>query len=166
MLKLQPFEYEIFFLSYKEPNADENYRDLIDKLSDSRFSSVPPIKQVSGIKGIDNAHKRCAELANTKYFLTIDADCKINPDFFNAVMPRIERSETSVLCFPAQNMINGLWYGNGSLKVWPKEVVLNSREMGIDYCCSLPRKLGHHINKCYAFTFPNSTAEQAWRAGF
>jgi hypothetical protein len=160
------FDYEIFFLSYREPNADENYQDLLKKLSKARFSHVPEVRRVHGVKGIDAAHKRCAELARAPYMLTVDGDCKLDPEFFREVIPHIEPSETSVLIFPAENVVNGLQYGNGSLKIWPVEIILKAGPMGLDYCCTLPRKKGHLINKCYAFTYINSSPEQAWMAGF
>ena len=49
--------YDIVFISYQEPNADENY----DKLKE-RF---PLAKRVHGVKGIHQAHieaaKKCIE---------------------------------------------------------------------------------------------------------
>ena len=57
-------------------------------------------------------------------------------------------------------------YGNGSLKIWPVKMVLDAGPMGLDYCCALPRKKGHLINRCYAVTHINATAKQAWAAGF
>ena len=46
---------DFVFISYREPNADENYADLLN--------IVPWAKRVHGIKGFDNAHKAAAEKA-------------------------------------------------------------------------------------------------------
>ena len=50
------------YLSYDEPNAEENYADLLAK--------VPWAKRVHGIKGSDAAHKACAKLSETDRFVT------------------------------------------------------------------------------------------------
>lgn len=160
------FGYEIYFLSYREPNADENYQDLVKKLRKFRFANVPPVNRVHGIRGIDSAHKHCATLAKEPFMLTIDGDCRVDPEFFVEVIPFLDPDKSSVLVFPAENIINGLQYGNGSLKLWPVDIVRNAGPMGLDYCCTLPRKKGHLINKCYSFTDVNGAPDQAWMAGF
>jgi len=166
MIAAPKFDYEIYFLSYREPNADENYADLLKKLRKPRFATLPPVSRVHGIRGIDAAHKYCAETAHTPFMLTIDGDCRIDAGFFREVMPYIEPDESSVLIFPAENIINGLQYGNGSLKIWPVNMVRAAGPMGLDYCCTLPRRKGHLMNKCYSFTHVNGSAAQAWMAGF
>jgi len=64
-------------------------------------------------------------------------------------------------------------YGNGGLKFWPKEYVLNMRThenadadniaAQVDFCWDL-----QYIqqNSCYSDVHNNTTAQQAWRAGF
>ena len=61
-MKLKLAEIDIIYLSYDEPNAEENYADLLAK--------VPWAKRVHGIKGSDAAHKACATLSETDRFLT------------------------------------------------------------------------------------------------
>ena len=51
---LNPNVYDVVFLSYDEPNAEENYQHLL--------SIRPKAKRVHGVKGSDAAHKACAEL--------------------------------------------------------------------------------------------------------
>ena len=53
-MKLKIAEQDIIYLSYDEPNAEENYADLLSK--------VPWAKRVHGVYGSDAAHKACAEL--------------------------------------------------------------------------------------------------------
>jgi hypothetical protein len=50
--------YEIVFISYKEPNAEENYKNLLSKFPDA--------KRVHGIKGIHQAHIEAAKIATTR----------------------------------------------------------------------------------------------------
>ena len=61
------------FLSYREKEADARYKDLLKR--------IPNAKRVHGVKGIFNAHKRAAEVADTKMFYVIDADAELLPDF-------------------------------------------------------------------------------------
>ncbi|SVC70278.1 uncharacterized protein METZ01_LOCUS323132, partial [marine metagenome] len=42
---------------------------------------VPWAKRVHGVEGSDAAHKACAELSETKHFVTVDGDTIINPTF-------------------------------------------------------------------------------------
>ena len=52
--------FDIIFISYKEPNADSNFKDL-----QSRF---PIAQRVHGVKGIHQAHIEAAKKALTKMF--------------------------------------------------------------------------------------------------
>jgi curved DNA-binding protein CbpA len=75
MSKIKIIDQDIIFLSYDEPNAEKNYADLCNK--------VPWAKRVHGVKGSDAAHKACAALSETEYFVTVDADNIVDPEFFN-----------------------------------------------------------------------------------
>ena len=114
-------ELDIIFLSYDEPNAEKNYADLLTK--------VPWAKRVHGVEGSDAAHKACAELSETDRFITVDGDNTIRQDFIDQVLDFDEHTdlENSVISWCGKNTINGLMYGNGGLKCWPKEYVLNMR---------------------------------------
>ena len=57
---------DVFFLSYDEPFADENFELL------KMFA--PHAKRVHGIKGIFDAHKECARQSKTGHFYVCDAD--------------------------------------------------------------------------------------------
>ena len=57
---------DVIQISYHEPYADENF-ELLQLFA-------PLAKQIKGIKGIFEAHKAAAELAETKNFYVIDAD--------------------------------------------------------------------------------------------
>jgi hypothetical protein len=64
-------------------------------------------------------------------------------------------------------------YGNGGLKCWPKEYVLNMRthenadpsnpHAQVDFCWDLEYI---QMNSCYSEIYNNATPQQAWRAGF
>ncbi len=160
-------ELDIIFLSYDEPNAEKNYADLLTK--------VPWAKRVHGVEGSDAAHKACAELSETDRFITVDGDNTIRQDFIDQVLDFDEHTdlENSVISWCGKNTINGLMYGNGGLKCWPKEYVLNMRthenadpnnpHAQVDFCWDI-----NYIqqNSCYSDVHNNETPQQAWRAGF
>lgn len=158
---------DIIYLSYDEPNAEQNYADLCSK--------VPWAKRVHGVKGSDAAHKACAQLSETERFITIDGDNRIRDGFINQVLnfDENEHLESSVISWTARNQINGLMYGNGGIKCWPKEFVLNMRthenadpsnkHAQVDFCWDIKYI---QMNTCYSDVYNNSTPQQAWRAGF
>lgn len=167
MKKIKIVDCDIIYLSYDEPNAEKNYADLLTK--------VPWAKRVHGVEGSDAAHKACAELSETSRFVTVDGDNRIRPDFINQVLDFNEHEdlENSVISWCGKNAINGLMYGNGGLKCWPKEHVLKMRthenadpdniQAQVDFCWDL-----NYIqqNSCYSDVYNNETPHQAWRAGF
>ena len=117
-MKLKIAEQDIVYLSYDEPNAEKHYADLLTK--------VPWAKRVHGVKGSDSAHKACAELSETDRFITIDGDNRIRPNFLNQEINFEEHTDlqSCVISWAGKNIVNGLMYGNGGIKCWPKDFVL------------------------------------------
>ena len=158
---------DIIFLSYDEPNAEKNYADLLNK--------VPWAKRVHGVEGSDAAHKACAKISETERFVTVDADNIVNEKFFEQELNFDQHTnlENSVISWCGKNTINGLMYGNGGLKCWPKQYVLkmrthenadpNNLHAQVDFCWDL-----NYIqqNSYYSDVYNNATPQQAWRAGF
>tara|TARA_B100000085_G_scaffold235451_1_gene223729 strand:+ start:2379 stop:3272 length:894 start_codon:yes stop_codon:yes gene_type:complete len=166
-VKVKIAELDIIYLSYDEPNAEENYADLLTK--------VPWAKRVHGVEGSDAAHKACAELSETDRFITVDGDNTIQQEFINQVLDFDEHEdlEHSVISWAGKNTINGLMYGNGGLKCWPKEFVLNMKtheaaesdniHAQVDFCWDTKYI---QMKECFSTTHNNATKKQAWRAGF
>ena len=71
--KTKVLDLDFVFISYKEPNCEENYADLLNK--------VPWAKRVHGVKGFDTAHKAAADVAETDFFISIDGDNIIDESF-------------------------------------------------------------------------------------
>ena len=65
--------FDIFFISYQEPNADVNFAILQDRF--------PIAQRVHGVKGIHQAHKEAAKKALTKMFYVVDGDALVEDDF-------------------------------------------------------------------------------------
>lgn len=108
-------ELDVFFLSYDEPLADEHFAQL------QRVSPRPP-KRVHGVKGLQSAYETAARNSATGRFLTIDADSFVEDDTAFRVAVDDGGVENLVFAFLARNHVNGLVYGNGSVKCWPKRV--------------------------------------------
>lgn len=165
--KFRVTDYDIIYLSYDEPNAERNYADLCSK--------VPWAKRVHGVEGSDSAHKACAELSETDRFITVDGDNIIDQKFLNQEIDFSEHANlsTSVISWTAKNTINGLTYGNGGIKCWPKKYVLNMRthenadpknaHAQVDFCWDVKYI---QMNGTYSEIMNNHTPHQAWRAGF
>lgn len=107
---------DIFYISYDEPRADQFFADLQSK-------APKPIKRVHGVKGFHAAHRRCAEQSTTKRFVTIDGDNIVHASLFFQQLDDEDQKDL-VFSFKARNAVNGLEYGNGGVKVWPRGLVL------------------------------------------
>jgi hypothetical protein len=155
-------EFDIVFLSYDEPNADMHYADLLTK--------APWAKRVHGIKGSDAAHKAAANLSDTEWFITVDADNIVYTEFFDLDLDMSD-PKIQVYGWCGRNSINGLRYGNGGLKIWKKDFVLNMRtheasesDRGqVDFCWEEGYR---NFPRVYSDSIINGSPFQAWRAGF
>jgi len=164
---MKVIDYDIIYLSYDEPNAEKNYADLLTK--------VPWAKRVHGVEGSDAAHKACANLSETARFITIDGDNIVHQNFINEELHFKDDVdvENCVISWSGYNIVNGLTYGNGGIKCWPKHVVLNMKthenaessnpQSQVDFCWDLQYL---QVNKTYSSVYNNATPWQAWRAGF
>jgi hypothetical protein len=164
---IKVIDQDIVFLSYDEPNAEKNYADLCSK--------VPWAKRVHGVKGSDAAHKACAKLSETEYFITVDADNIVDPKFFEVEVNLDELGLTPehVFSWCGKVHVNGLMYGNGGLKMWTRKFVneMKTHEnsdptdtKGLVEFCFDDRY--YQFNDNYSESYTNATPFQAWRAGF
>lgn len=158
-------EVDVIFISYDEPNADKNYSELI--------KIIPWAKRVHGVKGSDSAHKAAANLSETDRFISVDADNIVDSDFFQQVIPLTDENKDFVFSWCGRNIVNGLIYGNGGLKCWTKDFVLNMKthenadqndsENYLEFCFD-PKY--YQMNECFSTSHINGSPFQAWRAGF
>jgi hypothetical protein len=156
----------VIFISYDEANAEEHWADLQDK--------VPWAQRIHGVKGSDAAHKAAANLSDTDRFISVDGDNMIDPNFFDMELdfdnPKFKGKAIS---WSAKNHINGLEYGNGGLKCWPKDYVLAMKthehantgdaRNQVDFCWE--DSYVQMANQ-YSSTYCNGSPMQAFRAGF
>jgi hypothetical protein len=161
-MKLRLRDLDVFYISYDEPDCDFTHRELVERTGKQ-------VKRVHGVKGFHAAHRRCAELSETKRFVTIDGDNIVMDDLFDQVID-ISQGADLVFSFRAQNIINGLEYGNGGVKVWPRGLVLQvpTHEQGSnpnenDFCWRYRYMQVDHLG---SQVHCNYSPYQAFRAGY
>jgi hypothetical protein len=157
-------KFDVIFISYDEDNADKNWADLLTK--------VPWAKRVHGVEGSDSAHKAAARESSTDRFISVDADNIVDDAFFDQEIDFDHpKFKDKVVSWSAINQINGLQYGNGGLKCWPVDYVMNMKTHEnaeddlnqIDFCWE---DTYVQMNNIFCKTYPNGSPRQAFRAGF
>jgi hypothetical protein len=146
--------YDVFFLSHGEPLADFHWNQLLKK--------APHARRVDGIDGILNAHRHCAEISKTSNFFVIDADNEVL-DVFNFTIKLPTYDKDFVHIWKAKNPLNGLIYGWGAIKLFPKKLLLNLEDMPIDMTTSFPLKI---ISVIGSITHFNTSPYDTWRSAF
>ena len=120
--------YDIFHLSYKELYADETFKNLKKKF--------PWARRVQGVKGIFNAHKKCAEQAYTQMFYVIDADADLDDNFDLTYKPN-QWDLDKIHVWRCRNPINDLIYGYGGVKLFPTYTLRDAKDWKIDFTSSV-----------------------------
>jgi len=162
---------DVVFLSYDEPRAEAFWQDLKAK--------CPWAKRIHGIKGFDRAHKEAARATTGDHFLTVDADCVVDPDFLEITIDDALLTCQTIVSWPARNHVNGLIYGGGGIKCWPRSHVLamrsheiaapDERSVDFEYSTDWDRKdAPRSIDALVPFgeVFANGSPLQAFRSGF
>jgi hypothetical protein len=148
--------YDIIFISYNEPQADENFSRL-----KARF---PYAQRVQGIKGIHQAHIAAAKKAFTKMFWVVDADAQILDTFnFDHVVSEYDLENVHV--WRSMNPINDLEYGYGGVKLLPKRLTQNMDISKPDMTTSISSlfKAMTEVSNITAF---NVDAFNTWKSAF
>ena len=108
-------------ISYFESYADDNFELL------QLFALHA--KRVQGVKGIFEAHKQAAKIAETQNFYVIDADAVIDEQFNFNFTPGVTeeaypgvREVDCVFVWRSLNPINDLLYGYGGAKLFPQSI--------------------------------------------
>ena len=148
--------YDIAFISYNEKEADRNWNSLLEK--------YPFAKRTHGVKGIHQAHIEAAKLASTPMFYIVDADAHIVDDFnFSYIPPTNYRDAVHV--WRSQNPINGLIYGYGGIKLFPRQATINVDVNKPDMTTSISKNfvLMNDVSNTTAF---NVDEFSTWRSAF
>ena len=148
--------YDIVFISYNEPTADENYSRLIEKF--------PRAKRVHGVKGIHQAHIKAAEFCETDMFWVVDGDAVLEEDFyFDHEVSTYERDIVHV--WRSKNPINDLIYGYGGVKLLPRKLTLSVDVNSPDMTTSISKKF-KSIQTVSNVTYFNTDPFNTWKSAF
>ena len=157
-------ELSVVFISYDEPDADANFAVLREV--------VPEAIRVHGIKGFDAAHQAAGRAAKTPHVITVDGDNVItDPEFFTRRLQFSPEELTMVISFSARIAHNGLTYGNGGLKVWPRTMLTSLRTHEASYDGAPAVDFAWRVPYLQSLGTPSETVVtrspyQAFRAGF
>lgn len=148
--------YDIVFISYKEPNADENYALLKERF--------PMAKRVHGVKGIHQAHINAAKKCFTKMFWIVDGDAKVLDSFnFDYTVPDWDLDCVHV--WRSQNPINDLVYGYGGVKLFPRKLTINMDTSKPDMTTSISSKF-KPVKELSNITAFNTDPFNTWKSAF
>ena len=148
--------YDIVFISYNETQAEENWSNLKDRF--------PYAKRIHGVKGIHQAHIEAAKIAATDMLWIVDADAIVLDSFDFSYIPDITNQDT-VHVYTSINPINGLKYGNGGVKLFPRLATVNMDTSKTDMSTSISDKF-KVVDEISNITAFNTDAFNAWRSAF
>lgn len=148
--------YDIVFISYQELNAEENWQKL-----KSRF---PMAMRVHGVKGIHQAHITAAKQCFTKMFWVVDGDAEILDSFdFSYEVSKNQLSTVHV--WRSRNPINDLEYGNGGVKLLPRQLTIDMDTTRTDMTTSISNhfKAVQEVSNITSF---NTDPFNTWRSAY
>lgn len=148
-------ELDVVFISYDEINAEQNWQRVLKK--------VPFAQRVHGVKGIFEAHKAAAELAQTDMFWVVDGDAELLDDWMFDYQPSIFNRDC-VHVWSSRNPVNDLVYGYGGVKLFPRQLLLDATTWHVDLTTGLGKmKVMNAVSNITAF---NTDPFSAWRSAF
>ena len=102
-------------------------------------------------------------MSTTNMFWTIDGDTVIDENFLLDYNPSIH-DRNYIHIWLSRNPVNGLEYGYGAIKLWPKSKVEEYDGSWLDYTISVGQiKI---INQTVATTYFNSSPFESWKSAF
>lgn len=155
---------DVIQISYHEETADENFEIL--------QYYAPHAKRVQGVKGIFDAHKAAAEIAETNHFYVIDADAIIEEEFNFKFRPDVNKIEYGhhpqtdcVYTWRSRNPVNDLVYGYGGAKLFPRRALLKAKRWNVDMTTTIgcPFVPKFQISNITAF---NTNPFDTWKSAF
>lgn len=156
VMPMIPKQLDVVFISYKEPNAEENWNRLLE--------FVPNAKRVQGVQGILAAHKAAANLVNTDMFYVVDGDAWINDGWTFDFQPNLYDRDC-VYVWHSKNPVNDLHYGYGGVKLFPTALLKRTSRWGTDLTTSVGKKL-KVIEQVSNVTKFNASEFDTWRSAF
>jgi len=148
--------YDIFFISYQEPNREENWQQLL--------TFHPKAKRVDGITGIDRAHMFCRAQSTTDRFWTVDGDNWItSPLTYKETGTTLD--DFDLLFFNAVDAIDGELDSLGGIKLWKRDKFINTDMSKGDFSTHAT-KTRRAVQRTLSEHRYNSTPYDAWKFSF
>ena len=158
--------FDIVFLSYNEPKAEQRYeklKELVENIS-TTSKRKPNLIWVKDIEGIFNAHQEAAKQVSSKMFWVIDGDADLVDEFNFEYLPDVY-DEDVVHVWNSINKVNGLEYGYGGVKLFPTEMVREATSWGLDFTTGLSSRF-KAVPDISCYTSFNTDAYSTWRSAF
>ena len=149
--------HDVFFISYREPNAGDNWRRA--------KSLVPRARRLDGIEGLVRAYKTAATLSHSPWFFIIDGDNWLLDASIFDHQPDPPEAAGRLYVWPSRNSLNGLEYGNGAVKLYSKHAALSVADDVEDFSIAVCQERIKY-RTIAAETRIDGSPFQAWRAGF
>ena len=148
--------FDIVFLSYSEPKAEENFLSL-----KNRF---PRTKRLHGVKGLGRAIKLTAEIVDTEHYFLVDGDNEVVEDFtFDQHFENL--TENTHIVWSSKNPVNDLSYGYGGIKLLTRSGVRNFSEKTVDITVGGEKEILFK-DEVASITRFNTSPFDSWKAGF
>lgn len=144
--------YDIFFISYNESNAEINW---------NRVTQLHPNAQkINGIPSISEAHLHCNTLSRSNRFWTIDGD-----NWLLESLPSVVNRTEDLVYFNALNPIDKTVSSAGGIKLWRKDSFINNNMSKGDFCrfATTSSYVVQHTLSEHRF---NATPYESWRHAF
>lgn len=163
-ITLDPSQLDLVYISYDEPRAERTFAEI--------QRERPSAKRVHGVKGFNAAHRAAGLAAETDWVITVDGDtAALDWHVLGRRLDLPSADAPCILSFHARNKLNGLVYGNGGVKLWPRTMLLEMRtheaaadgRAATEFCWTLPWYRLPAIASEIDFT---TTPLHAFRAGF
>ena len=109
--------FDVVFISYKEPNAEENFQQLKSVVTHGGLA------RVRDVEGITNAHEEAAKRAGTPWFYVVDGDNWVYDTFKFDHVP--DGADDTTYVWHCKNVHNGLVYGYAGIKLFNRRQLLD-----------------------------------------
>jgi hypothetical protein len=120
---------DIVFISNGEPNAEDNWMMLENRILNLESNKL---HRVDGINGRVKSQHAAAQTSTTPWYFVVWGKLQIDLRFDWAWQPdRMQQPKHYI--FHAHNPVNGLVYGHQAMIAYNKQLVLNNPGVGLDF---------------------------------
>lgn len=159
MLHSHPLD--IVFIANGEPNADHNYLQMMDSLTNSS-TNKNRVHVIKGVNGRVAAYHAAAQAATTSWFFAVFAKLEVDRAFDWSWQPdRMQQAKHYI--FHALNPCNLLVYGHQAMVAYNRRLVLDNPGRGLDFTLDSPHEVVPILSGVARYT---QTAWSAWRTAF